>query len=355
MYGDYMDIEEQWKKCLIPESATIKDAISNLDETGFQIVLVVSSQRILLGAVTDGDVRRGLLRGFSLNTSIESIINRDPLVVPPEIPHDAISWLFKTNKVTQIPIVNAEREVVGLHLMNKLAEKNNSDHPMIIMAGGLGTRLKPRTEYCPKPLLPVGGKPILEHIIERARNAGFTRFLLAIRYLGHMIEDYFGDGRLWDVEIDYLREDIPLGTAGALSLMAQRPEKAFLVSNGDILTDICYDELLDFHLRHKAAATMAIRSYQWQHPFGVVQTKGVDIIDIEEKPLVSTHVNAGVYVLEPHVLDLLNKTETCDMTVLFERIRQRGLRTVAYPIHESWLDVGCIESFEEANKMLEYV
>jgi len=218
------------------------------------------------------------------------------------------------------------------------------------MAGGQGARLQPHTENCPKPMLPVGGKPMLGHIIERARAEGFHRFVLAVHYLGHMIEDYFGDGSRWDVQIDYLREDSPLGTAGAISSLNPRPEIPFLVSNGDVLTDIRYSELLDFHCRHGAAATMAVRLHEWQHPFGVVHTKGVDIIGLEEKPVARNHINAGIYVLEPAALDTLSAGKRCDMPTLFNFLRENNSRTIVYPIHEPWLDVGNLEDYSSAKE-----
>lgn len=193
---------------------------------------------------------------------------------------------------------------------------------------------------------------MLEHIIERAKAEGFHHFVLAIHYLGHMIEDYFGDGSRWQVQIDYLREENPLGTAGAMSLLTPRPEFPFLVSNGDVLTDIRYGELLDFHCRHGAAATMAVRLHEWQHPFGVVRTKGVDIIGFEEKPIARSHINAGVYVLEPSALDVLTAGEHCDMPTLFGRLQDRLSRTIVYPMHEPWLDVGRVEDLKKAESSL---
>jgi NDP-sugar pyrophosphorylase family protein len=181
---------------------------------------------------------------------------------------------------------------------------------------------------------------MLEHIIERAKREGFQRFVLAIHYLGRMIEEYFGDGSRWQVQIDYLREESPLGTAGAIGLLSPRPEHPLLVSNGDVLTDIRYGELLDFHCRHKATATMAVRLHEWQHPFGVVRTRGVDIIGFEEKPISRSHINAGIYVLDPRALDALSAGEQCDMPTLFNRLHERAERTIVYPMHEPWLDVG---------------
>lgn len=190
---------------------------------------------------------------------------------------------------------------------------------------------------------------MLEHIIERAKLDGFSRFLLAIHYLGHMIEDYFGDGADFEVNIGYLKEDAPLGTAGALALLDPRPDLPFVVTNGDVITDIRYGELLDFHGRHDALATMAVRVHEWQHPFGVVQMDGVDIVGFEEKPVARSHINAGVYALAPTALDYLGMGDRCDMPSLFERLQANGQRTVAYPMHEPWLDVGKPDDLHLAN------
>ena len=198
-------------------------------------------------------------------------------------------------------------------------------------------------------MLSVSGKPILEHIINRAKSEGFSQFVLAIHYLGHIVEDYFGNGDRLQVKIDYIREQFPLGTAGALGLLNMCPEVPFVVTNGDVLTDIHYGELLDFHIRHNAIATMAVRLHEWQNPYGVVQTKGVDIIGFEEKPVYRSHINAGVYALNPEVLSFLEVDFRCDMPTLFERLQAKAKRTVAYPIHEPWLDVGRVEDLHFAN------
>ena len=329
-----------WRKALVPAGTTLGEVVRSLDESTLQIALVVAADGALLGTITDGDIRRGLLRGLNLGSSIDAIINREPLVVPPELGRDAALQIMQANRIRQLPIVDGKRHVVGLHLWDQLMAPRQRANLMVVMAGGQGTRLRPHTENCPKPLLPVAGKPMLEHIIERARAEGFRHFVLAIHYLGHMIEDYFGDGSRWQVRIDYLREKTPLGTAGALGLLEPRPAATFLVSNGDVLTDIRYGELLDFHSRHGAAATMAVRLHEWEHPFGVVRTSGVDIIGFEEKPVSRSHINAGIYVLEPSALDSLSRDEQCDMPMLFGRLQERSARTIVYPMHEPWLDVG---------------
>ncbi|MEY4316913.1 MAG: hypothetical protein RI902_721 [Pseudomonadota bacterium] len=345
-------IEQIWRKAILPAQATIQQAISNLDQVAVKIVLVVNEAGQLEGTISDGDIRRGLLKGLDLNSLITTVIHRNALVVPPEMTRDLVMQLMVANKIQQIPVVDEHRHVVGLHLWDEIATPPVRPNLMVIMAGGMGTRLRPHTENCPKPLLPVAGKPMLEHIIEQAKLEGFSHFVLAVHYLGHMIEEYFGSGEQFGVKIDYLHEQTPLGTAGALGLLSPRPDAAFVVTNGDVITDIRYGELLDFHLRHDAAATMAVRVHEWQHPFGVVQTRGVEIVGFEEKPLSRTHINAGVYALDPDSLNALPCESRCDMPTLFEHLQERSKRTVAYPMHEPWLDVGRPEDLRHANGKL---
>lgn len=337
-----------WRKTLLPENASLYQAISCLDKSALQIAIVVSEDHQLIGTLTDGDIRRGLLRGLELNSSVESLINRDPLVVPPQWGRDTVLQLMQVNKVHRLPVVQESRRVVGLHLWDELLVSKKRPNIMLIMAGGRGSRLGMHTENCPKPLLPVGGKPMLEHIIERAKNEGFHHFVISLHYLGHLIEEYFGDGSGLQVQIEYLREKSPLGTAGALGLLRDRPEESFVVTNGDVLTDIRYGEFLDFHCRHIASATMAVRLHEWQHPFGVVKIKGVDIVGFEEKPVARSHINAGIYALEPHVLDLIEKEKHCDMPVLFAELQGKFARTIVYPMHEPWIDVGRPDDLERA-------
>ena len=304
----------------------------------------------LEGTISDGDIRRGLLRGLDLNSPIESIVYRNPMVVSPDQGRETVRQLMALNKIQQVPVVDEQNHIIGLHLWDEITKPQLRNNLFVIMAGGKGTRLRPYTDDCPKPMLPVSGKPILEHIIEQAKSEGFSRFVLAIHYLGHIVEDYFGNGDCLQVQIDYIREQFPLGTAGALGLLNAFPEEPFVVTNGDVITDIHYGELLYFHSSHNAAATMAVRVHEWQHPYGVVQTKGVDIIGFEEKPVHRSHINAGVYALNPEVLSFLDVDSRCDMPTLFERLQAKAKRTVAYPIHEPWLDVGRPEDLALARK-----
>lgn len=332
--------EELWRRAILPPNSTIQQAIRNLNQVAIKIVLVVNEGGKLEGTISDGDIRRGLLRGLDLASPIADVIHRNALVVPIEMGREMVMQLMVANKIQQIPVVDEHHHVVGLHLWDEINTPPARSNLMVIMAGGMGTRLRPHTESCPKPLLPVAGKPMLEHIIERAKLEGFSQFVLAIHYLGQMIEDHFGNGARLGVRITYLRERMPLGTAGALGLLDPRPDVPFVVTNGDVITDIRYGELLDFHVRHNASATMAVRLHEWQHPFGVVQTQGIEIVGFEEKPVARSHINAGVYALDPDTLDVLGRDVHCDMPALFERLQAAAKRTVAYPMHEPWLDVG---------------
>jgi dTDP-glucose pyrophosphorylase len=332
--------EQRWREAILPIGSTIRQAVQVLNEASLKIVLVVDANEVLVGTISDGDIRRGLLKGLELTSTIDSIVHGDALVVPRELNREVVLQLMTANKMQQIPIIDEKKHVIGLHLWDQINAPFARANIMVIMAGGKGTRLHPQTENCPKPLLPVAGKPILEHIIDRAKVEGFSHFILAIHHLGHMIEEYFGNGDAFGVKIEYLREKSPLGTAGALSLLDPRPDSAFVVTNGDVLTDIHYGELLDFHIQHGATATMAVRVHELQNPFGVVETQGVEITGYQEKPSSRSYINAGVYVIEPTAVNFLAKSIPIDMPTLFKLIQEQEMRTVAYPIHERWLDVG---------------
>jgi dTDP-glucose pyrophosphorylase len=345
-----MKNETAWKKTLLPSGASIQEAIANLDASGLQIALVEGPDGKLAGTLTDGDIRRGILRGLGLTSSIQDIMQCEPLVVPPHMSRDKVLALMGSSKIHQLPVVDDSRAIIGLHIWDDFLAVQSRRNVMVVLAGGKGTRLRPHTENCPKPMLSVRGKPMLEHIIDRARREGFTRFVFAINYLGHQVEDHFGDGSKWQVDISYIREPSPLGTAGALGLLRPLPDAPVLVTNGDLVTDLRYAELLDFHIQHQADATMAVRLHEWQNPFGVVQTDGVDIMGFEEKPVWRCHINAGIYVLDPSVLSTVGENEYCDMPTLFNRLREKSRKTIVFHMHEPWLDVGRPNDLELARR-----
>jgi dTDP-glucose pyrophosphorylase len=338
-----------WRKALIEKSSSIKDVIENLNNNAVKIAIVVNNKNELEGVISDGDIRRALLKGFNLSDSILSVMRKKPLVVTSEVGIDAIKKLMHAKKIQQIPIVDKKNKVIGLHFWDQIFISPIKNNIMVIMAGGKGKRLLPHTLNCPKPMVLVSGKPILLHIIERAKEEGISHFIIAINYLGHIIEKYFGDGSKFGAKVEYLKEDKELGTAGALSLLNKKYLKeSFIVTNGDVVTDIKYNDLLNFHDNHNVRATMAVKSFEWQNPYGVVTLSGSEIINFSEKPILKSYINAGIYVLDFKVLSFLKKNEYCDMPTLFERLKIKKQRIIAYPIHEPWLDIGSAEDLLKA-------
>ncbi len=335
----------EWKETVLTTKATIKDVLKNLNKSGSRISLIVNNKKQFQGTISDGDIRRALINGVEQNSSIQKIINKNSFTVSPKIKHEFVLDLMVKNKIQQIPVVNKSKKIVGLYLWDEVLSHKKIPNTMVIMAGGKGTRLGKYTKNCPKPLLKVNGKPMLERIIVRAKLQGFENFLISINYLGQMVKDYFSNGDKWNIKINYIKEHKPLGTGGGLRLISPKLKFPFVVSNCDIMTDINYGELLNFHYNHNAVATMAVRSHEWENPYGVVRTKGIDIIGFEEKPVVRSHINAGVYVLEPLAINVIKKNEKLDMPNIFERLKKKNLKTVVYPIHEPWADIGMPEDY----------
>jgi len=339
-----------WRNAVLPANASVKEVIQKLQDTSLKIVLILDLKNKFLGTITDGDVRRGLLSGIDIDSKIENLIHKNPFVVPPNVKKDTVLNLMQMNKIQQIPILDHQGDLIGLHVWDDLVVPDDNSNLFIIMAGGRGVRLKPFTDNCPKPMLRVHGKPILEHIIDKAKSSGYKNFLISINYLGDLIEKYFGDGSQFGVSIKYIRETKYLGTAGSLGLIKLQIENDIIVINGDSITDIDFSQMLDFHKEHKAAATMAVRTHEWQNPYGVIKTQGVEIKEIIEKPVYRSLVNAGCYVLHPSVLKMLEKNAYCDMTTLIDKIVQTGGNSVAFPIHESWIDIGTSEDLVGVNR-----
>lgn len=341
-----------WQKTLLNQKSDLESAIRCLNLSSQKIVLVIDDAGVLLATISDGDIRRGLLRGLTLKSPIAEIWNSNFLVAPADMKRDLVIQLMRFNRIHQIPIVDEFRKVIGLHVWEDINLSSARQNYMVIMAGGLGVRLKPYTLNCPKPMIKVAGKPMLEHIINRARSDGFVKIILSLGYLSEIIEEYFEDGTRFGVQIQYVRENLPLGTAGALSLIKVDNNEPILVTNGDVITDINYGNLLDFHIKHDATATMAVANYEWTHPFGVVNTSGLKINGFQEKPVFTTLVNAGVYVLSNEAINTLLPNVYCDMPDLFENLRVNNGQIYAYPIHEQWMDVGRPSDLDLANNQL---
>ncbi|EHH0538165.1 NTP transferase domain-containing protein [Campylobacter lari] len=332
----------------LPKNITLKQALEFLsDSSGLRLLIIGDKDK--WGIVTDPDVRKALLNGFTLNDSIEKIVNYNPIVAYENDSKEKILNLSTQYNIYQIPILNHKNQIIGIEniLENTILYKNNI---VVIMAGGLGTRLRPLTENIPKPMLKVGNKPILEIIIERFKKQGFKNFILCVNYKADIIENYFKDGKSFDVNIQYTYENKRMGTAGALSLIKDVGKQPFFVTNGDILADINYNTMLNHHIDKKSLATMGVRKHFYQIPYGVVITNDKNqIIDIEEKPEYSFLVNSGVYVLNPEIIDLIPKNEFFDMPKLFENIKEVNKKSV-YFIEDYWIDIGRHDEYKQANE-----
>lgn len=341
---------KDWTKTLIRPEQSIREAIQTINDSAIQIALVVDEHMRLLGTVTDGDVRRGILRGLSLDHPVSEVMNVNPVFVREGMTQDTIFTLMKEKKLRHIPVVDDKLRLVDLKIFEEMMFPPEKDNWVVIMAGGMGTRLRPLTEKVPKPMLEVGGKPLLETIIVNVSQQGFRRFFLAVNYRAEMIKDYFGDGSRFGVEIRYLEEEQPLGTAGALSLLPKKPVHPIIVMNGDLLTKINYSHLLQFHHDHQAVATMCVRGYEYQVPYGVVKFDQYRFVAMEEKPVQRFFINAGIYVLAPSVLASIPEGSFLDMTDLFQKISLEGQRAIVFPIQEYWLDIGRLEDYARANE-----
>ncbi|WP_238920462.1 nucleotidyltransferase family protein [Achromobacter xylosoxidans] len=341
---------KDWKKVAVALETPLRDAIALIDSTGLQLALVLDAQGRLKGILSDGDIRRAVLRGCDLATPTQEVMNPNPTTAPHSATSSELLALMRRKVLHHVPLVDEQGRVVDLATLDALTGVLEHPNWVVLMAGGLGSRLRPLTETCPKPMLPVGGKPILESILESFAEQGFRKFFLSVNYLAESIREYFGDGSKWGVQIEYLHEDKRLGTAGALSLLPNRPNAPILVMNGDLLTRVRFDNMLKFHNEHSSLATMAVREYDFQIPYGVVRTDGIHISSIEEKPVQRYFVNAGIYALSPEVFAHIPNNTYFDMPTLFERILASGNTTSAYPVRKYWLDIGRLEEFERAQR-----
>lgn len=340
---------KKWKEVLVSTQTTLREAAQILDVNALQIILVVDEQRRLLGTVTDGDIRRGILKSIALTEPVQSVMNPNPIVARAEDGRDTILAEMKRRTLHHMPLVDEQRRVVGLDTLDELISFQVRENWVVLMAGGLGSRLRPLTDDCPKPMLKVGNKPLLETILENFIEYGFRHFYISVNYMSEVVESYFGDGSRWGVDICYLHEDKRLGTAGALSLLPEQPVEPIIVMNGDLLTKVNFSQLLSFHSEHNAQATMCVREYDFQVPYGVVKIDNHSIISIDEKPTQRFFVNAGIYVLEPSALNLISPNIFFDMPSLFEKLIEQQKETVVFPLREYWLDIGHLADFDRAN------
>jgi dTDP-glucose pyrophosphorylase/predicted transcriptional regulator len=329
---------------------TILQALERIESGSAQIVLVIDAADRLLGTVTDGDIRRAILRGIPLEKPVSIVMNKNPLTFTQAGGNDAAFALMRERSVHQLPVVDSEQRVVGLITLDAVLHGLREHGLVVLMAGGLGTRLRPLTEMTPKPLLPIGGRPLLEITIDNLARQGFGRFVLSVNYRAEMFREHFGNGQRLGVQIDYVVESERLGTAGALRLLPDRPDTPVLVMNGDILTTLDARRLMLFHRNQGVSATMCVREHEWQVPYGVVQTgEAGRLAGFEEKPLRRELVNAGIYVLSPETIDLLPVDGTVDMPTLFDNIAKRISAPAVYQLREYWLDIGHLHDLQRAH------
>lgn len=338
------------KEAILDESSTIEDVINNLEETGLQICIIASKELKLIGIVTDGDIRRGLLRGITLKSKAEEIMVKNPITINIG-EEDSAMGVMRKNMINHVPVINQDGEIVNLYSTIFNTEVQKKDNLFIIMAGGFGKRLAPYTDTCPKPMLIINGKPMIEHIIDNAVSEGFHNFIISVFYLSEVITEYFGDGSDRGINIKYIKEDVPLGTAGALSLINPIPKLPVIITNGDVMTNIKYGDILKYHSKNSSHATMVIRRHGIQNPFGVVVLEDMVIKGFKEKPIHMSDINAGIYVLNGECINLLNKNEECDMPTLFTRVSSsKESKAIAFPMHEDWVDVGSLNEYDSMRK-----
>lgn len=340
----------------VGRNSSIRDVIAKMNVSGLGIVLVVDKERRLTGTITDGDVRRAVLAKVGLDQPVTVLLarkagSRFARSITASVAEDRSTYLsiLQQHNVRHLPIVDEAERVVGLVTVDDFVPIQALSLRAVIMAGGSGTRLRPLTEDLPKPMLPVGDRPLMEIIIGQLRDAGIKRVHVTTYHNGDKITDYFGDGKDFGIDIAYVAEDRPLGTAGALGLM-EPPQETILVINGDILTQVDFRSMLAFHHEHHADLTVAVRPYEVQVPYGVVESEGASVRRLTEKPCMTFLVNAGIYLMEPTVQGFIPKGERFDMTDLIQALLAVGRPVVTFPIREYWLDIGQHSDYVQAQE-----
>ncbi len=346
---------EALKDLIIAPGATLREAIEAIDRSKRQIALVVDDDGRLLATITDGDVRRGILRGADLEGPVTEVMQTAPTTVTEGAPEAETRKLIRSLQLQHVPVLDDEGRLVDLALVQDLFGVTPKDTRIVLMAGGLGTRLRPLTETVPKPMLTVGGKPLLEQIIGVFADQGFWQVSISVNYRAEMVRDHFGDGSEFGVEIDYIEEEQRMGTAGALSLLPHRPDAPFIVMNGDLLVTLQFADLLAYHRDKDALGTLVVREYENQIPYGVVRSEGGLMTGIEEKPIERHYVNGGIYVLSPEALDHLTPGAPLDMPDLLLRLQGEGGNVGVFPLRDYWRDIGRIDDLEAARSEFDSV
>jgi dTDP-glucose pyrophosphorylase len=335
------------EKVFLYPNNTLRDSISTINSGSLQVALIVDSNLRIIGIITDGDVRRAILKGLSLDCSVELVMTQSPIYVLSGSSQSFALNLMRQKSIHHVPVVDKNMKIIDLFVLDDLINKPSFPNQIILMAGGKGERLKPLTNNCPKPMLTVNGKPILEIILERCINAGFSSFYISVNYLKDHIIDYFGDGCKWGVSIDYLEEESPLGTCGCLKLLPDHINHDLLILNGDIITDLDLDRLIRFHKKSESKMTICSRSHRVRIPFAVLKSSEHYLSSFVEKPMYDYQVNAGVYALNPKCIESMPAI-FYNMTDLMEQLIRENQKIGVFPIHENWKDIGNPIDFKEA-------
>ena len=336
------------KNYYISPDVSLIECMRNMDITGAGIALAVDSKLRLIGTISDGDIRKALVKGCLLDSSVSPHINRNCFFVLPTVPRAEVLDIMQACRFEQVPIVNEQGKVVGLHLLHDILGNIARPNWAVVMAGGKGTRLRPLTEKLPKPMIRVAGRPLLERIILHLVSYGIRRIFLSVNHMAQVIEDYFEDGSKYGTKIEYLREDDPLGSGGAISLLPEIPEKALLVMNGDLIVDTNFTDMIEFHSQNDFYATMGVYSYFHQVPFGCVEIRDNRLAGLEEKPVLEKMVNAGIYVLSPKAVSAIPKNTYFPITTLFEDAIKNNLACGTFPVEKEWLDIGSPQQLRQA-------
>lgn len=324
---------------LASDKEHIQEIIRRINQTGIEIMLITDDSGALAGTVTDGDIRRGILAGVNLNQSVNAIMNRAPISTPLGTSYQQMIDIMRQNSIRHLPVLDNARRPVRLEIMDDLMI-NLRNHGAVVMAGGLGQRLRPLTETVPKPLLPVNGQPILDHILSGLRDSGLHDVVISVNYLADTIRKHVGNGHKHNVNVAYLSEIKRMGTAGALSLLRPRPKRPFLVMNGDLMTDMNFAKLMEFHITNSYSVVMCVRKQEVHVPYGVVNIEKGRVTGIREKPTYEHFINAGIYVVDPSCLELVPEGKPFDMPDLINAILATNGKVGAFPIIEYWRDIG---------------
>lgn len=340
---------------LVRENASVIDVMETIDRNATGVAVVADERRKLLGTITDGDIRRAILAKLDLFTPVSHLldrrdIKRNPhtITAPVGTSHAELIRIMNDHTIRQIPLVDGEGRVRDVALLSELVKEYELPMTAVVMAGGFGKRLMPLTRDTPKPMLPVGDRPLLERIIGQLSECGVRRINLTTHYKKEIIEEYFGNGEGFGVHINYVAEDEPLGTAGSLCRL-EPGDTPILVMNGDILTSVDFRNMFEFHREHAADLTIALKEFEIEIPYGVVETDGLIVSGISEKPRIKHFINAGIYLLNPNICGMVPKNTSFDIPDLIKLVIEKRGTVVGFPIREYWLDIGNVENYEQAN------